>query len=155
MRIREQVRLWLGGMPCHVQVAALPWRHGENGVEVMLVTSRGTGRWVLPKGWPEGMEALCDAAAREAMEEAGIVGAVSNEALGSYFYRKQKDSGRELRCEVRVFPLEVTGQKDRWRESGQRQRRWMPVDDAARSVRERDLGELISLLPLRDARSPK
>ena len=61
-----------GGRSNRLQVAALPWRRSSKGVEIMLVTSRGSGRWILPKGWPEAGEALWDAAAREADEEAGI-----------------------------------------------------------------------------------
>src|SRR5690348_1261746 len=86
----DRVRRLLGGAPCRVQVAALPWRKGPDGVEIMLITSRETGRWVLPKGWPEGDEALWDAAAREASEEAGIDGAIARSELGCYYYAKQQ-----------------------------------------------------------------
>ena len=66
----ERVRRLFGKVPCRLQVAALPWRTAGDGVEIMLITSRDTGRWVLPKGWPENDENLYDAAAREAAEEA-------------------------------------------------------------------------------------
>ena len=68
--LAERVQRLFGTAPCRLQVAALPWRIGERGVEIMLITSRDTGRWVLPKGWPEAREPLCEAAAREASEEA-------------------------------------------------------------------------------------
>src|SRR5690554_4171964 len=92
--VRERVRRFFGGMPRRIQVAALPWRYGKDGqIEVLLVTSRGSGRWVLPKGWPEGRETLTEAARREAAEEAGISGTMSDNALGIYFYTKQLRRG--------------------------------------------------------------
>ena len=101
--ISEKVRRLLGGVPCRVQVAALPWRKGPEGVEIMLITSRDTGRWVLPKGWPEGDEARWDAAAREALEEAGIDGAIARSAAGLYYYAKRRDTGTKNCCYVFVF----------------------------------------------------
>ncbi len=68
----ERIRRLFGAMPCRVQVAALPWRRTDQGVEVMLITSRDTGRWVIPKGWPEGQEDLYEAAAREAAEPIAV-----------------------------------------------------------------------------------
>jgi ADP-ribose pyrophosphatase YjhB (NUDIX family) len=73
-QMAERVKRLFGVAPCRLQVAALPWREGKHGLEIMLITSRDTGRWVLPKGWPEAREPLCDAAAREAGEEAGLRG---------------------------------------------------------------------------------
>jgi 8-oxo-dGTP pyrophosphatase MutT (NUDIX family) len=143
-QIVERMRRLFGGMPCRVQVAALPWRKGPDGVEVMLVTSRDTGRWVIPKGWPEGQEDLCDAAAREAAEEAGALGSVSRLEIGRYYYGKRLDSGLESRCEVLVFPLEVKRVAEKWPENGQRKRKWFSPQAAAANVREQDLAELIA-----------
>ena len=83
-RITERVRRLFGGKPCRLQVAALPWRKTGNGVEVMLITSRDSGRWVLPKGWPEGREQLFDTAAGGAAAEAGLGGANAPLEIGSY-----------------------------------------------------------------------
>jgi 8-oxo-dGTP pyrophosphatase MutT (NUDIX family) len=140
----DRMRTMFGGAPCRVQVAALPWRLTERGVEVMLVTSRGTGRWVLPKGWPERSEDLHDAAAREAAEEAGIAGAIGRSEIGRFYYGKQVGNGAEWRCEVHVFPLEVDRVADKWPERKHRQRDWFSVEEAARRVNEPDLGELIA-----------
>lgn len=140
----ERLRRLFGGMPRRMQVAALPWREGPRGIEVLLVTSRDTGRWVLPKGWPEGEERLYEAAAREAAEEAGIKGVVSDAEAGRYYYGKRQPSGLELRCEVRVFPLEVRDVKDKWPEKKRRRRAWLSPSEAASRVQERDLGELIA-----------
>ena len=143
-RLIDRLRCMFGGVPCRVQAAALPWRVGERGVEVMLVTSRGTGRWVLPKGWPENDEPLSEAAAREAAEEAGLAGAVENREIGRFYYGKELPSGLRMRCEVRVFPLEVDRVADKWPERKKRLRGWFSPAEAARRVREPDLGELIS-----------
>ncbi len=140
----ERVRRLFGGEPCRLQVAALPWRKTGDDVEVLLITSRDTGRWVLPKGWPEDDEELYEAAAREAVEEAGISGGVAHAAVGSFFYDKILSSGEGSRCEVRVFPLEVTDIASKWREKRQRKRKWVKPREATRMVNEPDLGELIS-----------
>src|SRR5262252_2705112 len=90
------------------QHAALPCRFSRaSGVEVLLVTSRETKRWVIPKGWPKKHKAPWDSAASEAREEAGVVGEVSKEPIGSYLYTKRLRSGKAVVCEVQVFGLEV------------------------------------------------
>jgi 8-oxo-dGTP pyrophosphatase MutT (NUDIX family) len=143
-RLADRIRRFFGGMPCRVQVAALPWRRAADGsVEVLLVTSRETKRWVLPKGWPEGREDLNEAAAREAAEEAGVSGAIAREEIGHFFYGKKLRSGMEWRCQVHVFPLEVDQIADKWPERKKRKRQWFAAQDAARLVQEPDLGELI------------
>lgn len=143
-RWTDRLRRLFGAEPCRLQVAALPWRRNGDGVDIMLITSRASGRWVLPKGWPEGTEQLHDAAAREAVEEAGLSGAVSPIEIGRYYYRKAKRTGDDLRCEVLVYPLEVDAVADEWREKHQRTRKWVAANDAARMVQERDLGEVIA-----------
>ena len=143
-RFLERIRVLFGGAPCRVQAAALPWKLTDRGVEVMLVTSRGTGRWVLPKGWPEGGEELWIAAEREAAEEAGISGAIARFEAGSFYYGKELPSGMEWRCLVHVFPLEVDNEAERWPERKKRRRGWFSPTEAARKVHEPDLAELIA-----------
>jgi len=121
----------------------LPWRKGENGIEIMLITSRDTGRWVLPKGWPEAREPLCEAAAREAGEEAGLRGTVSHLEAGRYFYAKVLGSGEEVPCEVLVFPLHVDRVADRWKEKRARTRKWVGAIEAVQMVNEPDLCQII------------
>lgn len=140
----DRIRRLFGGLPCRVQVAALPWRKTGDDVEVLLVTSRDTGRWVLPKGWPEGQEDLYMAAAREAAEEAGVDGSVSRFEIGRYYYDKVQPSGMEWRCEVLVFPLEVDRLAEKWPEKKRRRREWVSPAEAAKRVREADLAELIA-----------
>ena len=139
----ERVRRLFGDAPCRLQVAALPWRLTESGIEVMLITSRDTGRWVLPKGWAEKGEALFEAAAREAREEAGLKGSVSQKDAGRFYYGKVKPSGT-VPCEVVVYPLCVEKVADRWKEKGERNRQWFSPAEASKLVREPDLGELLA-----------
>ena len=129
------------------QIAALPYRTRGDGLaaptEVLLVTSRGTGRWVIPKGNLGKREAAHMAAAREAMEEAGVAGAVCPSPLGFYHYRKTLRSGAAVRAQVQVYPLAVTDELPDWAESGERTRRWFSLGEAATLVDEPDLGDLI------------
>lgn len=144
-QLKEKIRRLLGGVPPRVQVAALPWRNTPDGQdEVLLVTSRGTGRWVLPKGWPEKREMLHEAAAREAAEEAGISGETKPDAIGRFYYGKALPSGMNWRCEVRVYPLHVTTIADKWPERKHRTRRWFSPQEAATLVNEAALAELIA-----------
>lgn len=139
----EGVRRLFGGSPSRLQVAALPWRRKGGRVQVMLITTRDSGRWILPKGWPEIGEELYTAAAREAHEEAGIDGTVAASEAGRYFYSKAAAGGDNIRCEVLVFPLEVNDVASKWKEKGQRSRKWMSAAKAAEMISEPDLGPLI------------
>ncbi|MDQ0353375.1 8-oxo-dGTP pyrophosphatase MutT (NUDIX family) [Rhodoplanes tepidamans] len=130
-----------------LQYAAVPYRRTEGGVtEVMLMTSRETRRWVIPKGWPIRGAKPHASAAREALEEAGLIGRAGPEAIGSYRYDKRLKSGVATRCKVDVFPLAVTGQRKRWREKGQRKLRWFTLAEAAKAVQEPGLRKLLRQL---------
>ena len=124
------------------QYAALPWRD-QDGIEILLATSRETRRWVIPKGWPMKNRKPHAAAAREAMEEAGVSGRVMKRPIGSYSYVKRLKNGAPLQCVVDVFPLMVEQQRDRWREQAQRTVRWFPAEEAAIQVEEPELRALI------------
>jgi 8-oxo-dGTP pyrophosphatase MutT (NUDIX family) len=131
------------------QVAALPWRSGRDGMEILLVTSRGTGRWVLPKGWIEQSDTEpAEAAAREALEEAGVIGDIAKTGLGFYVYSKLLDGGPSVSVRVRVYPLKVERQLKRFKEAGERLQQWFPQAEAADAVKEPGLAQLIrSFLP--------
>ena len=125
------------------QYAALPWRD-QDGIEVLLVTSRETRRWVIPKGWPMKNKKPHAAAAREALEEAGVTGRVMKRPIGTYSYIKRLKNGAPLQCSVDVFPLKVEQQRDRWPEQAQRTGRWFSAEEAAESVEEPELRALIT-----------
>jgi predicted phosphate transport protein (TIGR00153 family) len=112
-------------------------------VQILLITSRGTGRWVIPKGNVPAGYPPHTAAALEAEEEAGIGGAVCPIPLGSYRYRKRRNNGASLMVDVEVFPLAVTDELANWKEQDQRERRWFSLSEAADAVEEDDLAELI------------
>src|SRR5919109_5201315 len=125
------------------QIGALPVRHTSDGsLEVMLVTSRETRRWVIPKGWPWPNMADHLAAAGEAYEEAGIVGEPSPHSLGSYVYGKRRSDG-VVPVRVTVYPIDVEEELESWPEQHERQRAWFSVSEAAAAVDEPDLSALI------------
>lgn len=125
------------------QVAALCWRCGEQGLEILLVTSRETRRWVTPKGGR--MPGLTDAraAAVEALEEAGVEGRVADHPIGTFRYLKWLRRGEGRWCVVSLFPLEVTVEHATWQEQHERTRQWMSAEQAASRVNEADLAALI------------
>jgi 8-oxo-dGTP pyrophosphatase MutT (NUDIX family) len=128
------------------QVAALPFRVRDGHVEVLLVTSRETKRWLIPKGWPMKGKKPFQAAKQEAVEEAGVKGEIRDEPLGHYDYWKRRAAHFDL-CRVAVYPLAVSKQLKSWREKGQRDLRWFGVEEAARLVLEPALANLIRSLP--------
>lgn len=134
----------LGGAPAEIQAAALPWRLRDGKIEVLLITSRQTGRWIVPKGWIEPGEPPHEAALREAREEAGIDGDIDPEPLGSYVYMKHLPSGLIRRCEVTIYPLRVTAERDDWPEQELRHRSWLSPADAARRIQDAPLAELVA-----------
>ena len=126
------------------QYAALPWRKGDDGVQVLLITSRESRRWVIPKGWPMRDKGPGPCAAQEAFEEAGVIGATKRKSLGVYHYDKRLRSGRLQHVRVMVYPLEVREERDIWPEMDQRDRNWTTPADAASLVDEPELKALLS-----------
>ncbi|WP_245620082.1 NUDIX hydrolase [Phenylobacterium immobile] len=144
MRKPEIVRAEVDREP-RAQYAALPWRRGGDGVlEILLITSRETRRWVIPKGWPMKGKTSAAAAAREAFEEAGVSGQTAKKPLGAFHYDKRLSSGRLQRVRVSVFALKVEAEAETWPEIGQRDRLWASLADAAERVDEPELKALIS-----------
>jgi len=132
----------------YVQLATIPWRRTDSGeVEVLLLTSRETARWVIPKGWPMKGKKPYQAAATEALEEAGVLGKIAKRAIGSFEYWKRRDRHFDL-CTVKVYLMEFEQQLGDWRERGQRQTVWVPPARAAELVDEPGLTALFEALAL-------
>lgn len=126
------------------QFAALPFRLSATGeLEIMLITSRTTRRWIIPKGWPMGDRPPHKVAAQEAEEEAGIEGRATKKPVGAYFYDKMLANGALVRCRVEVFALEVKKQRSTWPERKHRERRWLTREDAAALAGDVELQPLI------------
>ena len=131
--------------PSRQQVGALPLRLNKVGApEVLLLTSRTTRRWVIPKGWTMRKLTLGQAAEREAFEEAGLVGWIYGEdPVGRYQYEKQFDGGDTRIVGVDVFLFVVSAQRDTWPEQAERDTAWFDLEKAARLVAEPELAEVI------------
>ena len=121
------------------QAAALCFVLAKGKPHILLITSRATGRWVLPKGWPIIGLTAAEAAAREAYEEAGVLGAVSETCIGQFFYLKQIPLADSLPCLVSVYPLRVQKLRNDFPEQGERQRQWFSPEKAATLVAEPEL----------------
>ncbi|MGF7146496.1 8-oxo-dGTP pyrophosphatase MutT (NUDIX family) [Sphingomonas zeicaulis] len=125
------------------QSAALPWRRlADGGVAVLLVTSRRTRRWIIPKGHIERGMTAAASAAKEALEEAGVTGRVGGK-MGTFEYDKLLAAGGVRRLRVSVFPLEVAEELDRWEEQALRERAWFAPEHAAAAIAEAELQALI------------
>lgn len=139
------------------QIAVLPYRTESPAVDspihILLITSRETKRWVIPKGKPMAGLPPHAAAAKEAEEEAGVLGAACPTPLGSFRYRKRKSSGASVLTDVDVFPFAVTEELESWEEQHQRERRWFTLAEAADAVDEDDLRALIRSFGAREFRA--
>jgi 8-oxo-dGTP pyrophosphatase MutT (NUDIX family) len=129
------------------QFAALPYRRSKSGnIEVLLVTSRETRRWIIPKGWPISGVEPHNLAALEAMEEAGVTGEVEDVPIGAYRYEKKRSDGTIVMCTVDTFALKVEERMPTWPEQEERERKWFSLDEAAQKVQEPELRVLIKKL---------
>ncbi len=128
----------------HQQVGALCYRITAKGrVKVLLVTSRRTRRWIIPKGWPMEGKSAAQAAGVEAWEEAGVTGETLDMPIGRFTYDKVREAAPNLRCRVDVFALKVHKLADRFPEREDRLRVWMSLGRAAKQVAEPELAALL------------
>jgi len=126
------------------QAGAIPYRLAEGGVEVLLVTSRDTGRWVIPKGNIDDGLTAAEAALLEAWEEAGVTGAIASQLpLGFVPYFKILKEGGNCAASIEVFALLVLREEKKWQEKSQRKRKWFTPKDAAAKVNEPALAALL------------
>lgn len=127
------------------QCGAICFRlQGDVGAEVLLITSRDTGRWIIPKGWPIKGKTSSQAAAIEAYEEAGVRGKIGKKPVGRYTYLKSLENGDVVPCVVELYSLEVTKIDEDFKEKGQRQSAWVATDEAPRRVREVELKSFLA-----------
>lgn len=125
------------------QFAALCYRIKHKKVQILLITSRGAKRWIVPKGWPMDGKTPAACALQEAWEEAGVYGRPVGSCLGVYSYEKARDEGDGTPCLAMLYPIQVKSLAKKFPEAGQRRRRWVGRKKAARLVAEPELARMI------------
>jgi 8-oxo-dGTP pyrophosphatase MutT (NUDIX family) len=126
-----------------LQISALPCRTKNGSLEVCLITSRGGGRWIVPKGWPEADLNHIEVAAQEAWEEAGLTGTVSPDLYASYAATKELEPGIGIPVRIDVYLLINPRQAKKFPELGQRRIKWLAIDKAAERVDEDGLKNVL------------
>ena len=129
--------------PPRRQVAALCYRKGKKGPEVLLITSRTTKRWIIPKGWPMANHSARKTARIEAYEEAGIVGKAGKEPLGEFLSHKGLGNGFKVRTSVSVYALRAEKQSKNFPEKGERNLAWLSPEEAFERCNEPGLRALL------------
>ncbi|MGO4916949.1 NUDIX hydrolase [Pseudogemmobacter sp. W21_MBD1_M6] len=126
------------------QFAALCYRIVNGKTQILLITSRASKRWIIPKGWPIGGMTPAQTAEREAYEEAGVTGRADNICVGLYCYSKCLEDAAAVPVIAAVFPVKVKTILDRFPEQGERRRKWFSVKKAAKKVQEPELAAIIA-----------
>lgn len=154
-QLAADVRLMLR-RPARMQYAALCYRIGKKtgALEILLITSRDTGRWVIPKGWPMPGKRAHEVTEREAYEEAGVKGKAQTAPIGAYVYQKRTNHGLAISCKVQVHALEVDEFCENFPEKGTRRLEWVDCREAASRVAETSLKSLILAFGERMAATP-
>lgn len=132
-----------GKRDVRTQFAALCYRIKKKKLQILLITSRGTQRWIVPKGWPMDRRTPAQSALQEAWEEAGVRGSSGGRCLGIYSFSKDADHLGELPCLAMVYAVRVDSLADDFPEAGQRKRAWMSRKKAARMVEEPELARIL------------
>ena len=125
----------------YTQSAVIPYRKRKGKLEILTITSRKSKRWIVPKGVVERDLTAADSAAKEAWEEAGVIGTVYRKPLGKYSYKKWDDT-----CTVTVYAMVVESELKHWPEED-RTREWVSVKQAVDRVREKEMKAMINALP--------
>ncbi|TMV94608.1 NUDIX hydrolase [Thioclava sp. BHET1] len=133
----------IGSRPASLQVGALCTRRIDGKLQILLITSRDSGRWVVPKGWPMRGRSLAGAARQEAWEEAGVKGRISSEPVGSFHYEKILDGGLGVPTDVVLYNLKVDHLEKVYPEDHQRKRQWCSPRHAADLVAEDSLKKIL------------
>ena len=141
--VHQKQQAALAASDARTQYGALCYRVKSGQVEILLITSRGTGRWVLPKGWPVKGQTPAGSAAVEAFEEAGVEGKAQPVCVGLYSYDKWLPDKPSLPCVVSLYPLKVRKLRKKFPENGERKRKWFPRKRAAALVDEPELAQIL------------
>lgn len=141
-----------GKRALRTQFGALCYRMRDGAPEVLLITSRGSGRWIVPKGWPMDGKTPVECAVTEAWEEAGVIGKGFNKSLGLFSYQKVVEEEGELPCVAMVYPVKVKELARKYPERSERKRKWLSPKRAAERV---DEPELVHILEQFDPRAVK
>lgn len=142
----KQLPISLHGGPkaeVRTQFAALCYRVKKGKVQVLLITSRGSKRWIVPKGWPMEGKTPAESAGVEAWEEAGVHGKPKQTPLGVYSYAKEIGEDDGFACIAMLYPVKVKSLAKKYPEKDQRRRRWMSRKKAASKVAEPELRRMI------------
>lgn len=123
------------------QSGVIPYRVKDGKVEILLITSSKRKHWGIPKGWVEPFMSSANSAAKEAREEAGVLGSVITPAIGIYKSRKIG-----LPCPVEVFLMQVETILENWPEADLRQREWLSLPEAMQRIPKKDLKQLLQTL---------
>ncbi|WP_417310396.1 NUDIX hydrolase [Devosia sp.] len=134
--------------PAGPQVGALPYTIVDGQLVVLLITSRGRGKWIFPKGGLMDGKTPWDTAAHEAWEEAGVEGDIDHEPIGSYWLPVTEE--RPAPIEVKLYPLRVARQREDWKERGQRYRHWAVLPEAKRLITHEGLADVAVALAQRE-----
>ena len=146
-RAWEDMLLPLWQRPKMVQVAALCYKDTPEGKKILLITSRDTGRWIVPKGWPINGKSGAQSALQEAWEEAGVSQAdIEAEPTGFYAYDKDINDGLSLPVVTQVYLTKVRNIEDDYPEAEERTRSWFTPAEAADLVAEPELAEILLTL---------
>lgn len=131
-------------MQTNSQIAALPYVRLNDETLICLVSTRRTGRWVIPKGWEKPGIKPYDNAANEALEEAGLIGEICPEPAANFTYNKRLHTFASVSCDVKIYLLEVTSQLISWREQHQREFVWVSCEEAINLVEDDELAEILA-----------
>lgn len=141
------------GMSHIQQSAALPYRMVKGRLQVLLITSLTTKRWIIPKGNVEPGLTARESAEYEAFEEAGVTGTTASASIGTYTYRQNPKKGRAP-CRVRVYPIRVGRELDKYPDAKKRTRRWVSIEEAAAMASDAGLRSLLLKFEKRVAAVP-
>ena len=132
-----------GKTDVRAQIAALCFRYRGGKLEFCIVTTRSTGRWIIPRGWPTHKHTPYDGAAIEAYEEAGVRGRAYPDSVGAYSY--DNPMGDDLTpVMVVVYAIHVTDTAKKWPEKGQRKRKWLSRKKAVAKLTEPGLRQIVA-----------